>query len=115
MVVRAGERLVGLLAGLLTAALVINTLLLVGELLSMPATRDVALAERLISHGRFAPAFWGGVVGVGTILPLILLVGTRAWTGGAPVTAGVAAGPILAALIVHEVMYIKAGQAVPLS
>jgi Fe-S-cluster-containing dehydrogenase component/formate-dependent nitrite reductase membrane component NrfD len=115
VVVRAGERLVGLLAGLLTAALVINTLLLVGELLSRPTNRDVALAERLISHGRFAPAFWGGVVGVGTILPLIFLVGTRAWTGGAPVTAGVAAGPILAALIVHEVVYIKAGQAVPLS
>jgi len=113
--VRAGEQLLGLLAGLLTAPLTINILLLVGELLSRPANRNLALAERLISHGRFASAFWGGVVGVGTIIPLVLLVGTWAWKGGAPVTAGVAALLILAGLIVHEVVYIKAGQAVPLS
>ena len=113
--VRAAKPLVGLLAGLLTVALVINTLLLVGELLSRPTNRDVALAERLISHGRFASAFWGGVVGGGTIFPLVLLVGTWAWRGVAPVTAGVAAVMILAGLIVHEMVYIKAGQAVPLS
>jgi formate-dependent nitrite reductase membrane component NrfD len=113
--VGAADRLVGLTVGVLTAALVINALLLVGELLSRPVNRDVALAEELISRGRFAPAFWGGVVVLGTIVPLVLLVGTRAWKGGAPVTAAVAAGLILAALIVHELVYIKAGQAVPLS
>ncbi len=115
VVVRAAQPLVGLLAGFLTAALVINALLLVGELLSRAPNREVALAEWLISRGRFAPAFWGGVVGLGTGLPLMLLVGTRAWEGGAPAITGVAAGLILAALIVHEVVYIKAGQATPLS
>jgi Fe-S-cluster-containing dehydrogenase component/formate-dependent nitrite reductase membrane component NrfD len=113
--VGAGEHLTGLLSALLTGALVINTLLLVGELLSRAPNRDVAAAEALIKRGPFAPAFWGGVVGMGTILPLAILLAARAWTGGAPVAAAIAAGLTLVALIIHEVVFIKAGQAVPLS
>ncbi len=113
--VGAGERLVGLLSTLLIGALVINTLLLVGELLSRPANRDVALAEALIRHGQFAPAFWGGVVGAGTVAPIVLLLATGAWTGAAPVSAASAAVLILLSLIVHEVLFVKAGQGVPLS
>jgi Fe-S-cluster-containing dehydrogenase component/formate-dependent nitrite reductase membrane component NrfD len=113
--VAAGPQLVGLLAGLLTGALVLNTLILVGELLSRPANRDVAAAEEMIRRGRFAPAFWGGVVGAGAVVPLALLLATRAWTGGAPLAAAAAAVLTLAALLVHEVVFVKAGQAVPLS
>ena len=67
--VGAGPHLVGLLSALLTGALVINALILVGELLSRPANRDVAAASALI----------------------------------------------LAALLVHEVVFVRAGQAIPLS
>jgi Fe-S-cluster-containing dehydrogenase component/formate-dependent nitrite reductase membrane component NrfD len=113
--VGAGERLVGLLSATLTGALVINTLLLVGELQSKPATQEMAIAEALISRGRYAPAFWGGVVGAGTILPLGILLGTRAWTGAAPLAAAIAAAVTLLALVVHEVVFVQAGQGVPLS
>jgi hypothetical protein len=75
----------------------------------------VALAEALLRHGRFAPAFWGGVIGAGSLVPLALLLGSRAWTGEAPMASAVAALLILAALIIHEGIFIKAGQAVPLS
>jgi Fe-S-cluster-containing dehydrogenase component/formate-dependent nitrite reductase membrane component NrfD len=113
--VGAGEHLTGLLSALLTGALVINTLLLVGELLSRAPNRDVAAAEGLIRQGPFAPTFWGGVVGMGTILPLAILLATRAWTGAAPLAAAVAAALTLLALIIHEVVFIQAGQAIPLS
>jgi formate-dependent nitrite reductase membrane component NrfD len=113
--VGAGERLVGLLSATLTGALIVNTLLLVGELQSKPATQEMAIAEALISRGRYAPAFWGGVAGAGTILPLGILLATRAWTGAAPLAAAIAAAVTLLALIVHEVVFIQAGQAVPLS
>jgi Fe-S-cluster-containing dehydrogenase component/formate-dependent nitrite reductase membrane component NrfD len=113
--VGAGARLIGLLSSLLTGALIMNTLLLVGELLSQPPSQEVAAAEDLISRGRFARAFWGGVVGAGTVVPLGLLLATRAWTGSAPFTAAAAAFLVLGALIIHEVVFVKAGQAVPLS
>jgi formate-dependent nitrite reductase membrane component NrfD len=113
--VGAGPRLTGLLSGLLTGALILNTLLLVGELLSSPTNREVAAAEALISRGRFAPAFWGGVVGAGTVVPVFLLLATRARTGGAPLAAAGAAVLTLGALVIHEGVFVKAGQAVPLS
>jgi len=115
VVVGAGAQLIGLCAGVVAGALVLNALILVGELLCSPANRDVALAEALVRRGRFAPAFWGGVIGAGGMLPLVLLLGTRAWTGEAPLAAAAAAILILGALIVHEEIFIKAGQAVPLS
>jgi Fe-S-cluster-containing dehydrogenase component/formate-dependent nitrite reductase membrane component NrfD len=113
--VGAGARLIGLCSGVVAGALALNALILVGELLSSPTNRDVALAEALVRRGRFAPAFWGGVIGGGSVLPLVLLLGTRAWTGEAPLAAAAAAILILGALIVHEGIFIKAGQAVPLS
>jgi len=113
--VSAGEHLVGLLSTVLTGALIINTLLLVGELLSRPATQEMAAAEALISRGRYAPAFWGVVVGAGTVVPLVLLLATQAWMGGSPLVAAVAAVLVLLALIIHEVVFVKAGQAIPLS
>jgi formate-dependent nitrite reductase membrane component NrfD len=111
----AGSRLTGLCAGVVTGALVLNALILVGELLSTAPNREVALAEALVTHGRFAPDFWGGVIGAGSLLPLALLLGTHAWTGESPVTSAAAALLILVALIIHEGIFIKAGQAVPLS
>lgn len=113
--VGGGPHLVGLLSALLTGALVVNALILVGELLSRPANRDVAAAEELIRRGRFAPAFWGGVVGVGAVVPLALLLVGRAWAGEAPLAAAAASALILAALLVHEVVFVRAGQAIPLS
>ncbi len=92
-----------------------NTLILVGELLSRPVNRDVAAAEKLIRRGRYATAFWGGVVGAGAVVPLAVLLLTRAWTGGAPLAAAAAAILNLAALLIHEAVFVKAGQAVPLS
>jgi Ni/Fe-hydrogenase subunit HybB-like protein len=113
--VGAGQESVGLLAGLFTAALVLNTLILAGELLSKPPTQDVAAAESLIREGRFATTFWGGVMGGGAVLPLLILLGTSAWTGRSPLAAAGAAVLVLAGLLVHEVIFVKAGQAVPLS
>ena len=113
--VEAGSRLIGLCAGVVSGALVLNALILVGELLSTATNREVALAEALVTHGRFAPAFWGGVIGGGSLVPLTLLLGSRAWTGEAPVASAAAALLILVALIIHEGIFIKAGQAVPLS
>ncbi len=115
VVAGSGQRLVGTLAAALTGAVALNALLLVGENLSKPASQDVALAEDMIWRGRFAPAFVCGVFGLTVVLPMLALLGSQAWTGGAPVAAAAAAVMVLIGLLIREVVLVKAGQAVPLS
>ncbi|MFT4542047.1 MAG: Fe-S-cluster-containing dehydrogenase component [Planctomycetota bacterium] len=67
-------------------------------------------AERLITAGPYARLHWIGSVGIGVVIPLLLLV-----TGlGAPfaILAGVLA---LAGLWIHEDVFVRAGQALPIS
>ncbi len=110
-----GQSFVDMLTVLLTGAVVLNGLLLAGELLSKPVNQEVAMAEDMIRRGRLAAAFWCGVVGLGIVLPFILLVVSQAWTGGAPGVAAAAAVMVLAGLLIHEVILVRAGQAIPLS
>ena len=111
----SSKQLVGPLATILTGAVAVNALLLVGENLSKPASQDVALAEEMIWRGRFAPAFVGGVFGLSVVLPMVALLGFHPWTGAAPWAATAAAGIVLLGLPLHEAVFVKAGQTVPLS
>jgi formate-dependent nitrite reductase membrane component NrfD len=111
----SGRGMVGTLAGVLTCAVALNGLLLAGENLSKPTNRDVALAGEMIWRGRYAPAFVCGAFGLSVVLPILVLVGFQAWTGASPGVAAAAAVMVLVGLLIHEVIFVKAGQAVPLS
>ena len=87
-------------------------IILVGELWMPHGTQDAAGAARMILCGQYAKPFWGGVVGLGHILPLVLLALIPGVSIGFSCAAGLFA---LAGLLVFEHIWIMAGQAMPLS
>ena len=102
--VRVTDPLRAILAGALTA----QGLILLAELFGSHPNQDVLRAARTLTHGELSGWFWGGVVVGGIGFPLILLV------GGAP---GLAVSSLLAlaGLWLYEMLWVRAGQSVPLS
>lgn len=100
-----------LLVWTMAGALIAGAGLLLAELGSAHGNVDVSRAARLITRGHFRVHFWGGVVGTGIVLPLIVV-------SAAPergVLAALAALLVLAGLWIYEDVWVKAGQSVPLS
>ena len=78
-----------------------------GELGMSPASETAAKAAHAISHGRFARAFWFGSIGIGHIVPLLLLA--VAWSGAGALAALLS----LVGLYVYEHIFVMAPQEVP--
>jgi formate-dependent nitrite reductase membrane component NrfD len=93
----------------LIGALVAHGVLMAGETLAPEENADKRRAALLITRGLFSKSFWGGAVGAGVALPLILLV------AGAGTGAIIAAILALAGLLIWEHLWVQAGQAAPLS
>jgi formate-dependent nitrite reductase membrane component NrfD len=98
-----------LLARVLFGSLIFSLAVLAFELTTPHATADAHRAARTITRGNFAPLFWGGVVGTGLILPLILLA------SGSLFLIALAALLSLAGLFLHEHIWVRAPQLIPLS
>jgi hypothetical protein len=99
---------------ILVISLGLHLLMLLGEV-AMPHTTDNArYGARLMTHGPFARAFWGGAVVVGGIVPLLLLV-LSPWLFAAanPMATGVASVLALAGVLIFEWCFVMAGQSVP--
>jgi Ni/Fe-hydrogenase subunit HybB-like protein len=98
----------------LTVSLGLHLLMLLGEV-AMPHTTDNArYGARLMTHGPFARAFWGGAVVMGGILPLLLLlVGPLLLASAHRIAAGLASALALAGLLIFEWCFVMAGQSVP--
>jgi len=95
-------------AGTLALFIVLHLLLVGCELVMPHVTDNAGYAVRLITHGPFRRLFWGGAVGVGGVLPLLLLAASRTVfaIAGASIFA-------LAGLFAFEWCFIMAGQSVP--
>ncbi len=87
-------------------------IILVGELWMPHGTQDAAKAARMILRGPYARLFWGGVVGLGHVLPVLLLAVIPGVPVGITLLAGIVA---LAGLLMFEHVWLIAGQSVPLS
>ncbi|PYN45473.1 MAG: 4Fe-4S ferredoxin [Candidatus Rokuibacteriota bacterium] len=98
---------------LLFLALIAHGFLLGLEVFNRHAVHDAALAARLIWRGAYRARFWGGVVLGGVFLPLALLLAGAAWR--ATSLGALGALVALAGLWLWEDLWVKAGQAVPLS
>jgi Ni/Fe-hydrogenase subunit HybB-like protein len=94
---------------ILLASLAALVVVLVAELAGSHPTRDAARAARFLSRGPLAVPLWIGVVAGGIALPAALLVTSSpvAWTAGALLA--------LAGLWLYEDLWVRAGQAIPLS
>ena len=69
---------------------------------------EYARAARLLSHGPYARMHWGVGVALGILLPLAILAGS-------PPLLPVAAILALGGLLVEEDLFVRAGQALPIS
>jgi Fe-S-cluster-containing dehydrogenase component/formate-dependent nitrite reductase membrane component NrfD len=93
----------------LIITLALHVVMMLGEM-SMPHTTDNSrYAARLITHGPFSRAFWAGAVGVGGILPLLIMLAAP----HSAIADGVAAVLALAGLLIFEGCFVMAGQSVP--
>jgi formate-dependent nitrite reductase membrane component NrfD len=100
---------------LLLAAVVLNILMVLAELALTPYSADVDYAAELILHGSLSRAFWFGVVGLGSIVPAVLLAYVLAAGLVSVLLEVVPALLSLAGLLIFEKLWIDAGQAPPLS
>jgi Ni/Fe-hydrogenase subunit HybB-like protein len=98
----------------LAVSLGLHLLMVLGEV-AMPHTTDNArYGARLMTHGPFARAFWGGGVVAGGIIPLLLLLCTRLFSAAPnPIAAGFASVLALVGLLIFEWCFVMAGQSVP--
>jgi Fe-S-cluster-containing dehydrogenase component/formate-dependent nitrite reductase membrane component NrfD len=85
---------------------------LVGELWLPHGTQDASKAAAMILSGAFSKAFWGWVVALGHVVPLILLVAIPGAPLGVLLIAGVCS---LIGLLIYEHIWVIAGQSPPLS
>ncbi|MGO9541448.1 MAG: NrfD/PsrC family molybdoenzyme membrane anchor subunit, partial [Terriglobales bacterium] len=99
---------------ILLATLGLHWLMVIGEV-AMPHTTDNArYGARLMTHGPFAGAFWGGGVVLGGIIPLLLLLmGALLFGPANQVVVGLASVFALAGLLIFEWCFVMAGQSVP--
>lgn len=93
----------------LMGTLVFSAVSLFGEILTMPPTTDAHMAMKWILQKPMGDWFWYGGLGVGHVLPLLLLA------SGVSGLGAVAAVLALAGLYVIEWLWVLAPQQVPLS
>jgi formate-dependent nitrite reductase membrane component NrfD len=98
-----GARWIVALAGLVHVAMVL------GELTLTHPTAHARLAAHTMVGGRYAPAFWSGLIAVA------VASGAAAWPPAIPALPWITSALVLAGLFLHEHAYVQAGQSVPLA
>ena len=81
---------------------------------SSKASRNAGLAIAEMTKGPHAARFWGGGIGVGVVVPAVLL-GVALGTGSGTALAAIAGVLIVSGLFWYEDAFVRAGQSVPLS
>jgi len=99
---------------ILLVSLILTMAMILGETALPHVSEDVRLATLVLIKGQLSGRFWGLVVGVGLIAPIVLVaLGVESIIPVAVV--GAAAVLALAGLWWFEELWVKAGQSVPLS
>jgi len=99
------------LGNVLVVSLCAGLALLLSDLWIKHGGEEVGRAANLLLHGALWKPFWLLVVFLGIILPIILVL----WPTASPMPNLAAAVLVLVGLWVYENLWLKAGQAVPLS
>ena len=94
---------------ILLGSLAASGVLVLGELWGFHASQDAARAAHTLTRGGLVGPLWGGVIGLGTVAPLLLLA--TGWAAGWMLAALLA----LAGLWLWEELWVRAGQSIPLS
>jgi len=97
----------------LVASLGLHLLMLLGEVVMPHTTDNARYGARLMTHGPFARAFWGGGVVLGGIVPMTLLLAGSLFGASHRITTGLASVLALIGLLIFEWCFVMAGQSVP--
>jgi formate-dependent nitrite reductase membrane component NrfD len=95
----------------LVIALLASLAMIFGELFMKHGAEDAVRAGELLLTGPLARSFWLFAIGLGALAPIILML----WPTSSIVPNVIAAILVLFGLWIYEHLWIKAGQAVPLS
>ncbi len=99
---------------ILLISLIVSFAMNMGEIALPHVSEDVRIATRVLTKGRLSKRFWGLVVGVGLVAPIVLTALVVASI--VPITVELVAALLaLAGLWWFEELWVKAGQTVPLS
>jgi Ni/Fe-hydrogenase subunit HybB-like protein len=110
-----GSEITFMLTIILLVAIALQGLLAAVEVFGSHANSHVAAAAHAMVSGPLRNIFWWLYVGVGTLLPLLLLLAGIFVPAARPVLAGLAGICALVGLFAYEHCFVVAGQAVPLS
>ena len=98
----------------LAITLALHMLLLLAEVVMPHSTDNARYGARLMTHGPFAKAFWGGGVVLGGVIPLLLLLGELLFFATPNrIVTGIAGAFALTGLLIFEWCFVMAGQSVP--
>jgi len=100
-------------SSLLAVWLIIHLGMILAEILIPHATKDARLGIRSLVRGKWAASFWVLVMGIGIVVPGILLFSLPSY--GYQMRALEASTLVLIGLWFWEDLWVKAGQSVPLS
>ena len=99
------------LGNLLIVSLLTGLAMIFAELFMKHGSEDSVRASDLLIKGALSKSFWIFVIGLGTLVPVVLIL----WPVGSLFPKIVAAALALLGLWMYENLWIKAGQAIPLS
>jgi formate-dependent nitrite reductase membrane component NrfD len=103
------------LAITLSASLILTLAIILGEITLAPKSEDSKRAIHLLKKGSLSGWFWGIAIGIGALLPLILILWSAFKVGADHTLITLASILALVGLWTFEDLWVKAGQAVPLS
>jgi Ni/Fe-hydrogenase subunit HybB-like protein len=93
----------------LVVMLILNLLMILGEIAVPHTTDNAQYASRLMIRGPFRFLFWLGAVLFGTVVPLMILL-WGPYNGGSTILAS---GLAVAGVLAFEWCFVMAGQSVP--
>jgi formate-dependent nitrite reductase membrane component NrfD len=103
--------LYGLLVNLLAISLLLSLAMILGDVSGGHRSEEIKRATELLTHGALRTQFWMLAIVLGVFVPIGLLIWAGEFVWG-PMAAAVLA---LFGLWMYEHLWIKAGQAIPLS
>jgi formate-dependent nitrite reductase membrane component NrfD len=99
------------LGNLLVISLLVSLGMIFGELFMNHGSEEVIRSADLLIKGALGKQFWIFVIGLGIVVPIALIL----WPAGSLLLNMIAAALVLLGSWMYENLWIKAGQAVPLS
>lgn len=98
------------LSKVLLIGVLINVLTMLVEMTMTHPTKDAKITVHSIVKGRYSNLFWGGVIVLGNIIPIVLL-----GLGVSPIFTIAAAVLVLIGIYITEHIWVEAPQRIPLS